>query len=128
MDSNINDIMTQAMENLKSMIDVDTVVGRPISMGESYIVPISKVTFGFLAGGSEFNETCTSRSNSGRANYPHAGGSGSVVSISPLGFLVVKEDDQSLIKMTDGEDDKWSKAAKNIFSTIFSKKDKDKEH
>ncbi|MDR3263661.1 MAG: sporulation protein YtfJ [Clostridiales bacterium] len=125
MESNINDIMAQAMENLKSMIDVDTVIGKPIEMGESFVVPISKVTFGFIAGGSEFNDNGGSKT---RSNYPHAGGSGSVVSINPLGFLVVGDDGgRSLIKMNGEEEDKWSKAAKNLFSALFTKKDKDKD-
>ncbi|MDR2090479.1 MAG: sporulation protein YtfJ [Clostridiales bacterium] len=125
MDSNINDIMSQAMENLKSMIDVDTVVGKPIRAGDGYVVPVSRVTFGFIAGGSEFNDGANGNSFRSRANYPHAGGSGSVVSINPLGFLIVGGDDRhSLIKMTD-EEDKWSKAAKTLFSTVFGKKDKD---
>jgi sporulation protein YtfJ len=115
--------MAQAMENLKTMIDVDTVVGKPIGMGDDFVVPVSRVTFGFIAGGSEFNDNANARS---RVNYPHAGGSGSVVSINPLGFLVIGGDGHNLIKMTD-EEDKWSKAAKNLFTTIFGKKDKDKE-
>ncbi|MDR2047687.1 MAG: sporulation protein YtfJ [Clostridiales bacterium] len=124
MESNINEIMAQAMENLKSMIDVDTVVGKPLMMGHDYVVPVSKVTFGFIAGGSEFNDKNDGYKS--RNNYPHAGGSGSVVSITPLGFLVVGGDRHSLIKMTD-EEDKWSKAARNLFTTVFGKKDKEQD-
>ncbi|MDR1906135.1 MAG: sporulation protein YtfJ [Clostridiales bacterium] len=124
MESNINDIMAQAMENLKSMIDVDTVIGKPINIGVKYVVPVSRVTFGFIAGGSEFNDSESGSKN--RSNYPHAGGSGSVVSINPLGFLIVGNDGHSLIKMTGEEEDKWSKATKSIFSAIFTKKEKDK--
>jgi sporulation protein YtfJ len=126
MESNINDIMAQAMENLKSMIDVDTVVGKPIRMGEDFVVPVSRVTFGFIAGGSEFNDNANGNNARSRVNYPHAGGSGSVVSINPLGFLVIGGDKHNFIKMTDDEEDKWSRAAKNLFTTVFGKKDKDK--
>lgn len=121
MDSNINDIMAQAMESLKAMIDVDTVVGKPVAMGSDFVVPVSRVTFGFIAGGSEFSD----KGQKERPSYPHAGGSGSIVSINPMGFLIVGSDTPKVVKLTE-EEDKWSKAARNIFSAFF-KKDKDKE-
>jgi sporulation protein YtfJ len=136
--------MAQAMENLKSMIDVDTVIGKPLCLGENFVVPISRVTFGFIAGGSEFSDSAAGRAaqknragergergaspdiGAALCGYPHAGGSGSVVSINPLGFLVVGDEKRSLIKLNE-EEDKWSKAAKNLFSAIFSKKEKEKD-
>ena len=51
----IETIMRTTMENLKDMIDVDTVVGSPVSTGDGLtIVPVSRVSFGFVAGGGEY--------------------------------------------------------------------------
>ena len=76
------------MENLKEMVDVDTIVGNPIKteQGET-IIPVSKVSFGFAAGGSDY-ETA----NKGeRAQPPFGGGSGGGFSITPIAFLVVNQ-------------------------------------
>jgi hypothetical protein len=51
----IEGLMTTAMQNIKEMVDVNTILGDPVeTMDGSVIIPISKVTFGFAAGGSEF--------------------------------------------------------------------------
>ena len=52
----IENIMTTAMNSIKDMIDVNTIIGEPIETSNNYvIIPISKVSFGFAAGGSEFS-------------------------------------------------------------------------
>ncbi len=52
----IESLMETAMNNIQDMIDVNTIIGEPIEIGvEIAIIPISKVSFGFAAGGSEFN-------------------------------------------------------------------------
>ena len=90
--------MNTAMSNLKDMIDVDTVVGDAIDCGNNTtIIPISKVCFGFAAGGSEFNsETLDQYSKEGvdediSYKLPFGGGSGAGVNIVPVGFLVVSD-------------------------------------
>ncbi|WP_373233148.1 GerW family sporulation protein [Cohnella sp.] len=98
----INGLMETAMENIKDMVDVNTIVGEPVQTPDgSVILPISKVNFGFAAGGSEFNNTEESGNNSNKQNtsgqdaqnafvsLPFGGGSGGGVSITPIAFLVV---------------------------------------
>lgn len=94
----IEGLMNTAMSNLKDMIDVDTVVGDAIDCGNNTtIIPISKVCFGFAAGGSEFNsETLDQYSKEGvdediSYKLPFGGGSGAGVNIVPIGFLVVSD-------------------------------------
>ncbi len=94
----IEGLMNTAMNNLKDMIDVDTIVGDAIECGNNTtIIPISKVSFGFAAGGSEFNsETLEQYSKEGvdediSYKLPFGGGSGAGVNITPIGFLVVAE-------------------------------------
>ncbi|MDF2720547.1 MAG: ytfJ [Paenibacillus sp.] len=101
-DHPIQGLMKTAMENIKEMVDVNTIVGDPVETPDgSVIMPISKVGFGFAAGGSEFAmETADSDNGSGghnrmndaqnaQASLPFGGGSGGGVSITPIAFLVV---------------------------------------
>lgn len=77
------------MENLKEMIDVDTIVGNPVKTDSGQtIIPISKVAFGFGAGGSEFESTTRNDSD----QSPFGGGSGGGVAITPIAFLVVNQE------------------------------------
>jgi sporulation protein YtfJ len=97
----IQGLMKTAMENIKQMVDVNTIVGDPVETPDgSVIMPISKVGFGFAAGGSEFaNDSEEGKNAQGQqvgANqhnaqvaYPFGGGSGGGVSITPIAFLVV---------------------------------------
>lgn len=103
----IENIMKTTMENLKEMIDVNTIVGDAVETSEgTVIIPISKVSFGFVAGGGEYKEGLKAmkhqREASGEQNgnedeKPFAGGSGAGVSVSPIAFLVVGEDKIKLL-------------------------------
>lgn len=81
--------MSTTMENIKEMVDVNTVVGEPVNAGDGMtIIPISRVSFGFLAGGGEYSMDKQS-SPGAPDDMPFAGGSGAGVSVNPMGFLVV---------------------------------------
>lgn len=83
----IENIMQTAMAEIKEMVDVNTIVGDPIiSTDGSTIIPISKVSFGFVAGGGEYGESAAQTQN---AQFPFSGGAGSGISINPVGFLIV---------------------------------------
>jgi sporulation protein YtfJ len=89
----IQGLMKTAMENLKEMVDVNTIVGDPVETPDgSVILPVSKVGFGFAAGGSEFDiedmPTQNLNSENGKS-HPFGGGSGGGVSITPVAFLIV---------------------------------------
>ncbi|AIQ13552.1 GerW family sporulation protein [Paenibacillus durus] len=92
-DHPIQGLMQTAMENIKGMVDVNTIVGEPVQTSDgSTILPISKVAFGFAAGGSDFNvedEDKPANGQSGVKLLPFGGGSGGGVSIRPIAFLVV---------------------------------------
>ena len=91
----IDNLMKNTMENIKNMVDVNTIVGDAVeSKDGSTIIPISKVSFGFASGGSEFNSKQTNTSNS---KFPFGGGSGAGVSIRPVAFLVIKNDSVRLL-------------------------------
>lgn len=103
----IQGLMQTAMENIKEMVDVDTIVGSPVQTPDgSVIMPISKVGFGFVAGGSDIGYGNYKPNGSGAGSHegqhggqqgsqhnafsqPFGGGSGGGVSITPIAFLVV---------------------------------------
>ena len=84
----IEGLMTTTLESIRDMIDVNTVVGEPIATADgATVVPISRVSFGFVAGGGETK--ATTAQPDGR---PFAGGAGAGVTVQPLGFLVTGPD------------------------------------
>ncbi|MDM5200082.1 GerW family sporulation protein [Fictibacillus enclensis] len=91
----IEGLMKTAMENLKQMIDVNTIIGDPVETPDgSVILTVSKVGFGFAAGGSEFGggDQQNGRSQQNPLDseeLPFGGGSGGGVSITPIAFLIV---------------------------------------
>lgn len=85
-DRQINAVMQTALENIKDMIDVNTVVGEAVITGNgNTVIPISRVSFGFVAGGGEYGKPEDPK-------QPFAGGSGAGVSLQPVGFLVIGPD------------------------------------
>lgn len=93
----IENLMKSTMENIREMVDVNTIIGDPIKGdNNTLILPISKVSFGFVSGGSEFN---SSLSPENLKNYPFGGGSGSGISIKPVAFLVLKDDAVRLLPL-----------------------------
>lgn len=102
----IQNLMETAMESIREMIDVNTIIGDPVETQDGQIIiPVSKVGFGFAAGGSEFKgntdekdcEEQQGRGNSGNSpeknkeKLPFGGGSGGGVSVTPVAFLIVSE-------------------------------------
>ena len=88
----VENLMKSTMENLKDMIDVNTVIGDAVETKDgSYIIPISKVTFGFISGGSEFGNVCIGP-NENMSNHPFGGGSGAGITVKPVAFLVLRKD------------------------------------
>jgi sporulation protein YtfJ len=99
----IEGLMTTAMDSIKDMVDVNTIVGDAVQAPDgTVIIPISRVAFGFAAGGGEYNKSFDEKeegkdeedeeSEGGKSHngkYPFAGGSGAGVSINPVAFMVV---------------------------------------
>ena len=78
----IESLMGTSMESIREMVDVNTVVGDAVQTQDgSTIIPISKVSFGFVAGGGEYGQPMAE-------DLPFAGGAGAGVSVQPMGFLV----------------------------------------
>ena len=95
----IEGLMSAAMNSIKDMVDVNTIIGDPIEASNNIvIIPISKVCFGFAAGGSEFSEETIDEYTRKEKDeelikykLPFGGGAGAGVSINPVAFIIVQE-------------------------------------
>lgn len=88
----LNDVMATTMEKIKSMLDVNTIIGTPIQTNEGItIIPVSKVSFGFASGGSDFG------AKAGNTDVMFGGGSGAGATISPVAFIVINGDNVRLL-------------------------------
>ena len=101
----IEGLMSAAMNSIQDMVDVNTIIGDPIETSNNIvIIPISKVSFGFAAGGSEFNEETIDEYSKKdkdeelvKYKLPFGGGAGAGVSINPVAFIVVQEGNVKLL-------------------------------
>ncbi|XKE66235.1 GerW family sporulation protein [Jeotgalibacillus malaysiensis] len=98
MEHPIEGVMTTAMEQLKEMVDVNTIIGDPVETADgSTIMTVSRVRFGYAAGGSDYQT-----SYEAAPELPFGGGSGGGVSITPVAFLIVGKDGIRLHHMNEG--------------------------
>ena len=90
--NNIGSLMDVTMNKMREMVDVDTIVGSPITTPDGItIIPVSKVSYGFASGGSDF----TVKEKNG-----FGGGNGAGIKIDPIGFLIVKDGGVRMISVT----------------------------
>lgn len=94
-DHALGDIMSVTMEKLRNMVDVNTIIGTPINTQDGItLIPVSKVSFGFASGGSDFSSKQTD------TQVMFGGGSGAGVSIVPIAFLVVSDGNVKILPMS----------------------------
>ena len=80
--------MGTSMESIREMVDVNTVIGDAVTTPDgSTVIPISRVSFGFVAGGGEYSLPAAQT----RPDVPFAGGAGAGVSVQPMGFLIINQ-------------------------------------
>ncbi|GIO22499.1 GerW family sporulation protein [Oceanobacillus sp. J11TS1] len=96
----IEGLMSSAMKGIQKMVEVNTIIGDPLKAPDgTVIIPVSKVGFGFAAGGSEFLPAEVKSGDFEEQEIPFGGGSGGGVSITPVAFLVLKEGNMELVHM-----------------------------
>ena len=90
----IESLMSTSMESIREMVDVNTVIGEAVSTQDgSTIIPVSRVSFGFVAGGGEYAGTPAVQAS----GLPFAGGAGAGISVNPVGFLVCSKNGVRLL-------------------------------
>lgn len=121
----VQDILSSTIGNLKNIIDADNVIGTPITTPEgNTIIPVSKVSVGFVSGGGEYSADNTKNGS----EYPFSGGSGSGYCIHPIGFLSLSGGEVKMLSI-DGKSgfDKLLKLIPDVISAIGDSKDDKKK-
>ncbi len=113
----INDVLGLTMERLKQMVDVNTVVGTPITTPDGVtVIPISRVSMGFASGGSDFSP----KNLPANKDNCFGGGSGAGVTITPVSFLIIHGDNVRIINANPVPDGVVEKAI-NMVPEIVDK-------
>ena len=87
MSQNLNNMLNDTISKIREMVDVNNVIGEPITTPDGVtIIPVSKVSVGFGGGGSDFVSK-----NVNHQDNPFGGGAGGGVKVTPIAFLVIKD-------------------------------------
>lgn len=89
----IEGLMGITMEKIRQMVDANTIIGNPITVEETIIIPVSRVTFGFVSGGSDVGQKATKEM--------FGGGSGAGVSVAPIAFLVISNGNVRTVQLME---------------------------
>lgn len=115
----INSLINSSLEKLDSLADVNTIIGKPIITASGFqVIPFSKVTFGNLSGGGEYGDVKVVKESDA---FPFAGGSGAVVSMKPMGFLVDDGKCCRIMRITDEPLDNLIERAGEIVRDVMTK-------
>lgn len=124
--SSIDKLIEKTLSNLKTIVDSDTVFGNEVKTSDgTVIIPVSKISVGFVVGGGEYADLSTRRV---ATHYPMAGGSGGGVTLTPIGFIVSTKNEVKFV--STGSMDKCEKMFNNIskIAKFIIKKKKDEEN
>lgn len=91
--SPINDLLRTTMEHIRATADANTIIGTPIHAEGVTLIPVSKMSFGVMGGGSEF----TTKKQAASDPNAFGGGSGASAKLEPVAFLVVRGEDVKLL-------------------------------
>ena len=115
----ISDLTEESWARLDALPDVNTIIGAPIMTASGYqIIPFSKVTIGNISGGGEYGDVKVIKETD---NLAFAGGSGAVVSMKPMGFLVDDGQSCKILRITDEPLDNLIERAGEILRDVMTK-------
>lgn len=121
---NINGLVDSAMDKIKTIVDSSTVIGEKVTTEDgTTIIPISRVTVGYVVGGGEYADLSARRVAN---HFPMAGGSSGGMSVSPVGFLIISD---GSVRFINVENKSLYQTVLNMFNLLMSKieaKDKEK--
>ncbi|MBQ3490339.1 MAG: sporulation protein YtfJ [Clostridia bacterium] len=106
----LNELVDTALDNLRGLVDANTVIGTPIvTASGTTVIPVSKVSIGIAGGGNDYSQK--GETASGKASFSGGGGTG--LTMIPLGFLVVSPDGSvELLNISNPTGKKGAEAAK----------------
>ena len=118
-DKKINSLIDSSIENLDNLADVNTVIGKPIVTASGFqVIPFSKITMGNLSGGGEYGDIKVVKEIDA---MPFAGGSGAVISMKPMGFLIDDGKSCRILRITDEPIDNLIERAGEIVRDVMAK-------
>lgn len=118
---NIKNLIDGAMDKIKVIVDSSTVIGEKVETNDgTTIIPISKVTVGYVVGGGEYSDLSARRVAN---NYPMAGGSSGGMSLTPVGFLIITGAGE--VKFVNVENKSLYQTVLNMFNSFLSKIEKE---
>lgn len=89
----VNKIMENTLDKMREMVDVSTIIGDPIKTGDTTLIPVSKVSYGFTSGGTDL----PSKQN----NELFGGGGGGGITITPVAFIVIQNDKVRMMQINN---------------------------
>ena len=101
----VNKIMENTLEKMREMVDVSTIIGEPMVTGDTTLIPVSKVTYGFTSGGTDLP--------SKQGSELFGGGGGGGISITPVAFIVIQNQKVRLMQI-----DNYTSSADRAISMI----------
>ena len=117
----IDSIMEKTAEKLTSLVDVNTVIGKPVvTASGAQVIPFTKVTMGYLSGGGEYGEV--KKIEDGEC-LPFAGGAGTIINVKPAGFLIDNGVECRLVRITDDPLDGLIEKASDLLSKLVRRED-----
>ena len=121
--TSINDLISSAVDKIKTIVDSSTIIGESIvTPDETTIIPISKVTVGFVVGGGEYADLSARRVAN---HFPMSGGSSGGMSVSPVGFLIIKQSGD--VDFVNVENKTLYQTVLNMFNSLLAKLEKKKK-
>ena len=115
----IGDLISSSMDKIKTIVDSSTIVGDKVGTEDgTTIIPISKVSVGYVVGGGEYADLSSRRVAN---HFPMAGGSSGGMSVTPVGFLIESEGE---IKFINVENKSLYQTVLNMFNALLSKVEK----
>lgn len=119
-ESRINKVVETALKNINELVDVNTVIGKPIKTENGEIIlPFSKITLGILSGGGEYGKIGFFKKGN---DLPFSAGNGAVISIKPCGFLLDDGKNYKLLSVSASPYDKILETASDVISKLKEEK------
>lgn len=121
-EDSIYNLIDGAMEKIKTIVDSSTVIGeKVITEDGTIIIPISRVSVGYVVGGGEYADLSARRVAN---HFPMAGGSSGGMSVSPVGFLIESKGE---VKFVNVENKSLYQTVLNLFNMLIEKLDDEKK-
>ena len=121
-DKSINKLIDSAMEKIKTIVDSSTVIGDAVvTENGKTIIPISKVSVGYVVGGGEYADLSARRV---ARHFPMAGGSSGGMSVAPVGFLIESDGEISFVNV---ENKTLYQTVLNLFNSLLNKMNKNEK-